>query len=72
MKSRKFRDIAFILHRYIGLAVGILIAFIGFTGSLLVFKPEIEQFLISRSSDRLRNFLHVSAFWIQCWFDMEY
>ena len=35
MRSRKFRDIAFILHRYIGLAVGLLIAFVGLTGSLL-------------------------------------
>lgn len=48
MKSRKFRDIAFILHRYLGLAVGILIAFIGLANSLLVFKPEMEQFFISR------------------------
>ncbi|MEH2296118.1 PepSY-associated TM helix domain-containing protein [Nostoc sp.] len=48
MRSRKFRDIAFILHRYIGLAVGLLIAFVGLTGSLLVFKPEIGQFLIAQ------------------------
>ncbi len=48
MKSRKFRDITFRLHRYIGLVVGVLIAFISLTGSLLVFKPEIEQFLINQ------------------------
>lgn len=48
MRSRKFRDIAFILHRYIGLAVGLLIAFVGLTGSFLVFKPEIGQFLIAQ------------------------
>ncbi|MBD2166642.1 PepSY domain-containing protein [Calothrix membranacea FACHB-236] len=48
MKTRKFRDIAFMLHRYIGLAVGLLIVFVGLTGSLLIFKPEIEQFLIAR------------------------
>ncbi|MDZ8108503.1 MAG: PepSY-associated TM helix domain-containing protein [Nostoc sp. DedQUE12a] len=53
MKSRKFRDIAFILHRYIGLAVGVLIAFISLTGSLLVFKPEIEQLLISQRVGRI-------------------
>jgi uncharacterized iron-regulated membrane protein len=34
MKTRKFRDIAFMLHRYIGLAVGLLIVFVGLTGSL--------------------------------------
>lgn len=48
MKSRKFRDITFRLHRYIGLVIGVLIAFISLTGSLLVFKPEIEQFLINQ------------------------
>ncbi|MBW4609150.1 MAG: PepSY domain-containing protein [Hassallia sp. WJT32-NPBG1] len=39
---------AFILHRYIGLAVGLLIAFVGLTGSLLIFKPEIGEFLIAQ------------------------
>ena len=53
MKSRKLRDIAFMLHRYIGLAVGLLIAFVGLTGSLLVFKPEIEQLLISQRVGRI-------------------
>ncbi|BBD60555.1 peptidase [Nostoc sp. HK-01] len=48
MRSRKFRDTVFILHRYIGLAVGLLIAFVGLTGSLLVFKPEMGQFLITQ------------------------
>ncbi|MBH8561824.1 PepSY domain-containing protein [Nostoc sp. CENA67] len=53
MKSRKFRDIAFMLHRYIGLAVGLLTAFVGLTGSFLVFKPEIEQLLISQRVGRI-------------------
>jgi uncharacterized iron-regulated membrane protein len=48
MKSRKFRNFAFTLHRYIGLVVGLLLAFVGLTGSLLVFKPEIEQFLFAQ------------------------
>jgi uncharacterized iron-regulated membrane protein len=48
VKSRKFRDITFMLHRYIGLAVGLLIAFVGLTGSLLVFKPEMGEFLITQ------------------------
>ncbi len=53
MKSHKFRDIAFRLHRYIGLVVGVFIAFIGLTGSFLVFKPEIEQLLISQQIGRI-------------------
>ncbi|OUL18937.1 peptidase [Nostoc sp. T09] len=46
MKSHKLRDTAFILHRYIGLGVGLLIALVCLTGSLLVFKTEIGQSLI--------------------------
>lgn len=45
MKTKTFRNLAFILHRYIGLAVGLLLAFVGLTGSLLVFEPEISEFL---------------------------
>jgi uncharacterized iron-regulated membrane protein len=47
-KSHKFRDFAFMLHRYIGFSIGLPIVFIGLTGSLLVFKPEIEQLLIAQ------------------------
>ncbi|MFH7023884.1 MAG: PepSY-associated TM helix domain-containing protein [Heteroscytonema crispum UTEX LB 1556] len=53
MKPRKFHDFAFMLHRYIGFAVGLPIVFISLTGSLLVFKPEIEQLLIAQ------NFGHI-------------
>jgi uncharacterized iron-regulated membrane protein len=48
IKSRKFRNLAFLLHRYLGLMAGFLLVFIGLTGSLLVFKPEIEQFIITQ------------------------
>ncbi|MDZ7959085.1 MAG: PepSY-associated TM helix domain-containing protein [Aulosira sp. DedQUE10] len=48
MKSRNLRNLAFILHRYISLTLGLLIAFVGLTGSLLVFKPEIAEFLIAQ------------------------
>lgn len=48
MKTKTFRNLAFILHRYIGLAVGLLLALIGLTGSLLVFEPEISEFLTTR------------------------
>jgi uncharacterized iron-regulated membrane protein len=39
----KFRKLAFKLHLYFGLAVGIFLAVIALTGSLLVFSPEIER-----------------------------
>jgi uncharacterized iron-regulated membrane protein len=34
------------LHRYLGLAVGLVIVVIGLTGSLLVFAPELDRYLI--------------------------
>ena len=40
----KFRKLAFKLHLYLGLAVGIFLAVIALTGSLLVLGPEIERF----------------------------
>ena len=40
----KFRKLAFKLHLYLGLAVGIFLAVIALTGSLLVFSPEIDRF----------------------------
>jgi uncharacterized iron-regulated membrane protein len=47
MKSQKIRNIAFILHRYIGLAVGLLLIWVGLTGSLLVFEDEIDQLIVA-------------------------
>ncbi|MBN3948294.1 MAG: PepSY domain-containing protein [Nostoc sp. NMS7] len=41
-------NLTFYLHRYIGLVVGLVVIIIGFTGSLLVFEKEINQFLISQ------------------------
>ncbi|MEH2143699.1 PepSY-associated TM helix domain-containing protein [Nostoc sp.] len=40
MHSKKLRDFVFRLHRYIGLAVGLIAIAIGLTGSLLVFHDE--------------------------------
>lgn len=48
MKSRKLRNFAFTLHRYIGLAVGAILVFVGLTGSLLVFEHEIDEWAIQR------------------------
>jgi uncharacterized iron-regulated membrane protein len=41
----KLRQLAFTLHRYVGVTVGLLLVLIGLTGSLLVFDNETESFL---------------------------
>ncbi|BAU15787.1 peptidase (plasmid) [Leptolyngbya sp. NIES-3755] len=46
MKPFRFRNLMFTLHRYVGLAVGLILVVIGLTGSILVFKPEIDRALI--------------------------
>ncbi|MEH2121402.1 PepSY-associated TM helix domain-containing protein [Nostoc sp.] len=48
MHSKKLRDFVFRLHRYIGLAIGLIAIIIGLTGSLLVFHDEISDFLLHR------------------------
>lgn len=48
MKSKKLRNLAFTLHRYIGLAVGIILVIVGLTGSLLVFKHEMDEWTIQQ------------------------
>jgi uncharacterized iron-regulated membrane protein len=48
MNTRKIRNLAFSLHRYIGLAVGLILVIVGLTGSLLVFNHEIDAALIKR------------------------
>ncbi|MEH2249201.1 PepSY-associated TM helix domain-containing protein [Nostoc sp.] len=44
MNSKKLRDLVFTLHRYIGLAVGLIAIIVGLTGTLLVFQSEISTF----------------------------
>lgn len=41
----KLRQIALVLHRYVGVMVGILLAIVSLTGSLLVFWKELNVFL---------------------------
>jgi uncharacterized iron-regulated membrane protein len=41
VRKKRIRDIVFITHRYIGLAVGIVLAIVGMTGSILVFRSEL-------------------------------
>jgi uncharacterized iron-regulated membrane protein len=45
MKTQKIRNLLFFVHRYVCLFVGIVIAIVGLTGSLLVFHGEIEAAL---------------------------
>ena len=44
MTSKTVRKVIFGLHRYIGLAVGLIAIIVGLTGSLLVFHTEISDF----------------------------
>lgn len=53
MKSRKLRNLAFTLHRYIGLAVGIILIIVGLTGSLLVFEHELDEWAIQQRFGRV-------------------
>ncbi|MGV0026866.1 PepSY-associated TM helix domain-containing protein [Phormidesmis priestleyi] len=48
MTFKTLRKAVFSLHRYVGLLVGLLLIVIGLTGSLLVFEPEINDWLTMR------------------------
>ena len=53
MNNRKIRNLAFSLHRYIGLSVGLILIIVGLTGSLLVFNREINVALVKQKFDRV-------------------
>ena len=53
MNTRKIRNTAFSLHRYIGLAVGLIIVIVGLTGSLLVFNHEIDVALVKQKYEQV-------------------
>lgn len=53
MNSKRLRSLAFTLHRYIGLAVGLILAIVGSTGSFLVFNEEIDQFLLNQQIEQI-------------------
>lgn len=55
MKSKTLRSIAFSLHRYIGLAVGLILIIVGVTGSLLVFQKEFDQYLLQRQFGQITS-----------------
>jgi uncharacterized iron-regulated membrane protein len=51
MNARKLRNFAFQAHRYIGLAVALILIIVGLTGSILVFYPEMDNYRIDLSLD---------------------
>jgi uncharacterized iron-regulated membrane protein len=53
MNSKTIRNLAFTLHRYIGLAVGIILVIVGLTGSLLVFQKEIDAALVKQKFEQV-------------------
>jgi uncharacterized iron-regulated membrane protein len=46
MRFKALRQRVFILHRYLGLVLGVILAMIGITGSLLVFYPDVDKMMI--------------------------
>lgn len=48
MKSLKIRNIAFSVHRYVGLFAGLILVIVGLTGSLLVFEHELDDWNIQQ------------------------
>jgi uncharacterized iron-regulated membrane protein len=48
MQTIKLRKFTVLLHRYIGIVVGLILIVVGLTGSLLVFNTEIEQFMVTQ------------------------
>jgi uncharacterized iron-regulated membrane protein len=43
------------LHRWLGLSVGLLVALLGLTGSLLVFHRELDHFVLNRDLWRIED-----------------
>jgi uncharacterized iron-regulated membrane protein len=53
MNTRKIRNLAFYLHRYIGLAVGLILVIVGLTGTILVFQKEIDSILVKQKFEQV-------------------
>ena len=41
----KYRGVWMLFHRWVGIVIGVVIAILGITGSLLVFEDEIDTAL---------------------------
>jgi len=55
MNAKKLRNLAFPLHRWLGLTVGIVAIIIGITGSILVFYQEIDASLLSQRVGQIES-----------------
>jgi uncharacterized iron-regulated membrane protein len=53
MNTRTIRNLAFSLHRYIGLTVGLILVIVGLTGSLLVFQKELDSILVKQQFEQV-------------------
>lgn len=53
MNTRSIRNLAFSLHRYIGLTVGLILVIVGLTGSILVFQKEIDSVLVKQKFEQV-------------------
>lgn len=53
MNSKKLRNTVFILHRYLGLVLGLVLIIVGLTGSLLVFQHEISDFILHQQIEKI-------------------
>ena len=48
MNAKKVRNAVFAFHRYLGLAIGLIIILIGLTGSLLVFEQDFDRWMVAQ------------------------
>jgi hypothetical protein len=53
MKSRKLPNLVFLLRRYIGLVVGLLLIVIGLISSVLVCQKEADYFLLHLQIEKI-------------------
>jgi uncharacterized iron-regulated membrane protein len=53
MNTKSIRNLAFSLHRYIGLTVGLILVIVGLTGSILVFQKEIDSVLVKQKFEQV-------------------
>jgi uncharacterized iron-regulated membrane protein len=53
MNNRTIRNLAFSLHRYLGLTVGLILVIVGLTGSVLVFQKEIDSILVKQQFEQV-------------------
>lgn len=53
LKAKKNRALIFVVHRYLGLVLGVLIAIAGLTGSMMVVLNDTQEFFITQSIESI-------------------